>query len=792
MVKPGRSSVDQSRDACSRVAAADFDDSWTTQQLVEFLTVVSSVRYEQSAISRAIARAAEALKAEVAAVVSEGRLLASTGLPAGDAQTELLVAASKGALAAIDVPGAGPCRVISVPLGDGMEGHLVLARRGPETFTRQETNLLRGMGRVLSLTLNLREERALRARSEELAREHGRLVVGLRERQRELTLIGELERAALERPGWERLTQEFAERVASHLGVDHCAVFALEPDARLLRVIAAVGWPSGTIGAMTFPATPHTQGGRTLASDKVVVIEDLRTDARFPASTALREQGIVSGMSVPIRGRRGPYGGLAVHTTTLRTFSPSEATFLELVARVLGAAAERSTAEEEIRHRAVHDGLTGLPNRVLFEDRIAHALAASRRHDHGLAVLFLDLDNFKNINDGLGHGTGDEVLRATAMRLQGSMRPGDTLARLGGDEFALVLPEIDGAHDASLAAERLQHALSAQVTIGDGRRLGLTASIGIAITSPHEFATAEELTRNADLGMYAAKRAGRGLVRFFAPSMHENAVLRLELINDLPNAIASDQFVVQYQPIVTLSDEAVAGAEALVRWNHPRLGLLAPAAFIELAEEAGLIDDIGRFVLDEACLKLEQWRRDLDCEALFMAVNVSPLQLQTSRLLADVEDALRRTGLPPDHLILEITESVLCDRSGNVPKQLAELKRVGVGLAVDDFGTGYSALSYLQDTPVDIVKIDKSFIDLLASGIDNDQLVDGIVNLAHRVHLKTVAEGIETAVQARTLHAMGAELGQGFHFARPLNAAQFEALLKAQRQAASAAPALTG
>jgi EAL domain-containing protein (putative c-di-GMP-specific phosphodiesterase class I) len=299
-----------------------------------------------------------------------------------------------------------------------------------------------------------------------------------------------------------------------------------------------------------------------------------------------------------------------------------------------------------------------------------------------------------------------------------------------------------------------------------------------------QLTTAEELIRNADLAMSAAKLAGNGEVRFFELSMHEGAVLRLELISDLPPAIDAGQFTVHYQPIVTLADhavvggEAIVGAEALVRWKHPRLGLIPPGVFIGLAEQAGLIAEIGRFVLAQACDQLEHWRETLEGRrGLFVTVNVSPLQLHSSGLLSEVEAALDRSGLPSDHLVLEITESVLCDPGSDVARRLSDLKRLGVRLAVDDFGTGYSALSYLQDMPLDILKIDKSFIDGLAGSNDNDQLVAGIIDLAHRMRLQTLAEGIETDAQASTLAAMKSELGQGFLFAKPLPPEEFELLL---------------
>jgi diguanylate cyclase (GGDEF)-like protein/PAS domain S-box-containing protein len=447
---------------------------------------------------------------------------------------------------------------------------------------------------------------------------------------------------------------------------------------------------------------------------------------------------------------------------------------------------ERQALEAELRHQAFHDALTGLANRALFEDRLAHALAGARRHGRPVAVLFLDLDDFKTINDSLGHVSGDELLRAVAIRIAGMVRVTDTAARLGGDEFAILVEIMDDAADAELIAGRLLEVIAHPFEIA-GRELRVSASIGLARSDGST--GVDELLRNADTAMYAAKESGKGLVQTFEPGMHERVLRRLELTGELQRALEENQFELDYQPIVELDTGAITGAEALVRWAHPTRGRLAPGHFIGLAEETGLIVPLGNWILNTACAQGARWQQEFPERALDINVNVSTRQLHDPDFPATVAAALEEAGLRPAQLVLEITESLLPDDSQQIIAQLTQLKAVGVRVAVDDFGTGYSALSRLQAYPVDFLKIDRSFID----GIENDpgkgQLVRGIVNLGESLHLQVVAEGIEEPDQADQLRRMRSPLGQGYLFSRPIDSERMAELLRDGRPlTATAAP----
>jgi diguanylate cyclase (GGDEF)-like protein/PAS domain S-box-containing protein len=443
---------------------------------------------------------------------------------------------------------------------------------------------------------------------------------------------------------------------------------------------------------------------------------------------------------------------------------------------------ERKALEEELRHQAFHDALTGLANRALFEDRLAHALAGARRHGRPIAVLFLDLDDFKTINDSLGHAIGDDLLRAVAIRIAGVVRVTDTAARLGGDEFAVLLETFDDDGDPELIASRLLEALQPPFDVG-GRQLRINASIGIA--DGDGTVAVDELLRNADTAMYVAKEAGKGNAQRFEPGMHERVLDRLELGVELQRALEQEEFELDYQPIVELDTGTIIGAEALVRWAHPTRGRLAPGHFIALAEETGLIVPLGDWVLRTACTQGAAWRRQFPGRALDLNVNVSTRQLHDPAFPHRVACVLRETGLPAGTLVLEVTESLLPNDSHEIIDQLEQLKDIGVRVAVDDFGAGYSALSRLQSYPLDILKIDRSFID----GIENDpgkgQLVRGIVNLGESLHLQVVAEGIEEREQADQLRRMRSPLGQGFLFSRPVAPIQLEALLRDGRPLSS-------
>ncbi len=434
----------------------------------------------------------------------------------------------------------------------------------------------------------------------------------------------------------------------------------------------------------------------------------------------------------------------------------------------------RKTLEEELRRQAFHDSLTDLANRALFADRLEHALSRTRRFGHPVAVLFIDLDDFKTVNDSLGHGEGDLLLVAVAERLQKPLRAGDTIARMGGDEFAVLLED---PADADAPVEVAQRLLAALEPPFGGKELFVHASIGVAVSTSTSL-TPGDLLRDADVSMYTAKSKGKNRVEVFKPSMHMAAIARLALKGDLERALEREEFAVLYQPIINLKSGQVTGVEALLRWHHPRRGVVGPIDFIPVAEETGLIIPLGRWVLNEACRQAVAW--DLETPTpLRMSVNVSGRQIHQLGFAGEVAEALAVSGLDPARLTLELTESVLMQDVDATAATLADLKRLGVRLAIDDFGTGYSSLSYLRRFPIDELKIDRSFVSTVNVGPDQSALVRSIVELGDTLHLETVAEGIEEAEQLRELTGLGADLGQGFYFARPLTPDAISALIAA-------------
>jgi diguanylate cyclase (GGDEF)-like protein/PAS domain S-box-containing protein len=426
---------------------------------------------------------------------------------------------------------------------------------------------------------------------------------------------------------------------------------------------------------------------------------------------------------------------------------------------------ERKAFEEQLAHQAFHDPVTNLANRALFSDRVEHALMRSQRGFPDIAIVFIDLDDFKTVNDSLGHAAGDHVLQEVARRLQIAVRPTDTVARFGGDEFAVLLESVNDSAQAADAAARILHALEIPLEI-DGKQVFPRASIGICLVDrENESPEAAELLRNADVAMYMAKRDSKGSYRVFEPTMHERVVERLELRSELQRAIDEDQLALHYQPVVRLEGHEILGVEALLRWMHPTRGTIPPNQFIPLAEETGLIIPMGRWVLETACAEgVLLHTRFPRPEPLAMSVNLSVRQLQSESIVADVRGALEKSGLTPGALVLEITESVMMADTDFAVQRLCELKDLGVRLAMDDFGTGYSSLSYLSRFPVDILKMDRSFV---GAG-ENVALQSAIIALGASLELEVVAEGIELPEQERSLHDLGCELGQGFLFARPM------------------------
>jgi diguanylate cyclase (GGDEF)-like protein/PAS domain S-box-containing protein len=438
---------------------------------------------------------------------------------------------------------------------------------------------------------------------------------------------------------------------------------------------------------------------------------------------------------------------------------------------------ERKVLEHELEHQAFHDPLTGLANRALFRDRVGHALARSTRDQSVTAVLFIDLDDFKTINDSLGHAAGDEVLMQVAGRVRGCLRPEDTASRLGGDEFAILI-EVAGRSTAVHVAQRFLDGLSLPF-FAQQHEVVVRASVGIAFAAAGEF-SAEELLRNADVAMYAAKGHGKERYEVYLPDMRTAAVERVELESDLRRAIEGEELFLHYQPVVALQDGRIIGVEALVRWEHPRRGLVSPASFIPLAEEAGLIGALGRFVLTAATRQAQRWASE--GSPVRVNVNVSARQLQNPGFVNEVAAALEESGLDPALLVMEITETTVMRDADESLLRLGQLRKLGVSLAIDDFGTGYSSLSYLKRFPIDVLKIDKSFIDGLNGGVEESALVRAIVQIGRTLKLRTVAEGIEHADQLAELRRIGCDAGQGFYFSPPLGAREISALLAGPRK----------
>lgn len=437
---------------------------------------------------------------------------------------------------------------------------------------------------------------------------------------------------------------------------------------------------------------------------------------------------------------------------------------------------ERKAFGEQLERQAFHDALTGLANRALFMNRLEHALLSRTRGEGQAAVLFLDLDRFKVVNDSLGHEAGDRLLVAVAQRLVTCVRPEDTVARFGGDEFSLLLENVAIVRDVAHAAERIFSALREPFDLG-GQEVFATASIGVSLNSlANDNPTT--LMRDVDAALYRAKRQGGNCYQIFEQSMNADTLDRLALEADLRRAIDRGELLLHYQPLYHLESRRLYGFEALVRWRHPQRGLVSPATFIPLAEELGLIRGIGRWVLAEACGQARQWQdRWPLAPALIMSVNLSAREIEQPELVRDIAATLRNTGVDPATIQLEITESALMAEPTTMAGILHELKALGVRLAIDDFGTGYSSLSYLKRFPADVLKVDKSFVDGLGADPDDTAIVLAIVTLAHTLGLEVTAEGVETAAQEAQLQQFGCEQGQGYYYAKPLPVEETEALL---------------
>ena len=501
--------------------------------------------------------------------------------------------------------------------------------------------------------------------------------------------------------------------------------------------------------------------GAELLGRRFVELLDQSSRIKFNAAVTEAAKSASRNDALELRLIHGDGAWRQVETTVTNLLNDPAVSALVLNTRDVS---ERRELEDQLLHQAFHDSLTGLANRALFHDRVRHAMQRRTLND-SVGVLFLDLDGFKEVNDSLGHSSGDALLIEVAARLNTCVRPGDTIARLGGDEFAILVEGAKAAIEFVAVAERIRTALQTAIVVS-GSSLFIQASIGIA-TAELGTNDADQLIRNADLAMYRAKELHDGEFSLYDPSMHSTLVERLALEAELRLAVNQELLHVHYQPTYTLDTGKLVGVEALVRWNHPERGQIPPDAFIPLAEQTGLIHQLGRFVLREACHQGRRWLDASPGTPLAIGVNISGKQLQRVGFLAEVLEILEESGLPPKALVLEMTESVLMDDTDGSAIALAELKAMGVRIAIDDFGTGYSSLSYLHRFPVDILKIDRSFVERLSGVHAEESLVQSIVQLAQTLHLETIAEGIEDHGQLLALRRLGCQVAQGYHFGRP-------------------------
>ena len=752
------------------------NERWASQQLAEFLALFASFDDEVSATSRTVERAAEMLDADVVALVDDERILAATGPPAEVTGSDQLREVVAGQRDSIEIPGNGDAHAAAAPLGDGDGRALVFARMG-EPFAPEELDLLRGIGRVMTLGLRtlslIGAERALRADSEGQAEENARLLVALRERQVLLERLSSIQRSIVGQRALHEIFDQIIESGCELLGDEVGLLRMCEKGRNRTTVAASLGLSQEFLAARRRTGAPGI-GAQAIADGRIIVV-DKHTDSitrLVPSEWAA--EGLRAGMAAPLFEGGEVIGSLGLASRDPnRAYTTRDQQVLLALAEHTSLAMNHARALEDVVHEAFHDSLTGMPNRALFLDRVSHALTRAERTSTPVGVLVIDLDDFKTINDSLGHGTGDSLLIQVASRLAGRLRPADTIARLGGDEFAVLLEEVVDPGDAARAAERVLEALSKPFAIAN-REVVVNGSIGIAFGN----SGAETLMRDADLAMYRAKSDGKGRYEAFEPEMHTEIMERLELEVELKGAIERGELTLVYQPIFSLRTGVIAGLEALVRWRHPTRGLVEPDRFIPLAERSGSIDELGRWVISAACHQGALWRAKYPAlPGIQVGVNVSAAQLHGPELVSHIAEALQTAQLDPEGLTVEITETALMEDLDVAAQRLDELKALGIEIAVDDFGTGHSSLRYLQRLPLDNLKIAKPFVDEISRPERKPAILRAVLDLADVFNLRPVAEGIERPEQAACLLELGCELGQGHHLSRPIAAAEADDLI---------------
>ena len=739
---------------------------WALHQLTAFVATVSSVTDARAAIAAAVRAAGEALDTEVVAVLGHDGVAGCIGFPEGRVPVSVLQQIVDGHTEVVTLPDLGAGRAAWVDLDDRTARALLVVRLGDQPLTQEERSVLRALGRALMLQLRLLDtldgERALREESERRAREIASLADELRKGQDLLSRLLDIQRAISRRAPLQDVLDTISASAARLLTTDLVLLRLLDPHDKEQLV------PSSTLGVPAdldpFPRQPLATagiGGQAVVEQRLVATNDYPHMAYALEDYAAA--GVHCAMAAPVFINAIIAGSLTVASRDPECFyDPDDQQMLRAFAEHASLALTDAQTLEQI-DQAFRDPLTGLPNRALFLDRLGHALDRYRRSQFDLCVMFLDLDRFKFINDSLGHAAGDQLLTVVAERVESCMRRADTAARLGGDELAILLEGVPVAQARELA-DRVLGSLREPVEL-EHRTVYVTASIGIADTADIT-PDASALLRGADVAMYRAKHAGGDQYRVFERDFHEAELQRMEFEGDLRRALGNDELRLVYQPIVELATSKVVGVEALLRWHHPDRGVVSPERFVPVAEETGLIIEIGRWALRTACAQGARWRLLIAERPFYLSVNVSARQLQEGGFVDEVTAVLEDAGLPPQKLVLEITETGLMHDPSKAAMTLQALKRLGVQVAVDDFGTGYSSLSYLRQFPVDVMKIDRSFVSGLTDR--QDPLTDTMVGLARTMRLDTVAEGIETQEQLEWLQEIGCTLGQGYYFSHPL------------------------
>ena len=604
------------------------------------------------------------------------------------------------------------------------------------------------------------------AESERRSAKHAR-------QQNEIARFG---REALAVTDLEELLKRATEAIPMVIEADIATVTCISECREQLRVVATHGIDLSLFTEQVPVAGSTTVEAAAIETGDPVMVSDWSTEKQVtrPGPVASRSDG--ASLTVPIRTHSGVYGALTVHRNRTGEVGESDVSFLDALANILGSAIERLEREQQTRHDALHDSLTGLANRTLFADRLRLALARCRRRGTSLAVLFLDLDDFKLVNDSLGHGAGDELIRSIAPRLTEAVRVTDTVARFGGDEFTVLVEDIEGEQHAQLVANRIIESFVAPFDLGD-REHHARVSIGIAVGDGED--TPESLMRDADTALYSAKDGHRGSSALFDGDARAKVLERVQTEGDLRKAIKRGELELHYQPVVRIPDRTIVGFEALIRWRHGTRGLLGPDAFVDLAEDARLMGEIGQWVLEEACGEAAKWPGLRDGEKLSISVNLSASQLVHPSFPAVVESVVSEAGISPGRVRLEVNESALIEDPRHSTAALENLSRLGVDLVLDDFGTGYSALSYLKRLPLSAIKLDRSFLVPAGSRSPDGAIVAAMVDLARALELDVVAEGVETREQLQRVRDIGCEYAQGYLFSRPVPASEIVELLAA-------------